>query len=99
MTNHTPGPWKWQTDGKGHFHITEANGEIGNMFIADIIPGMGKEQEWANRDLITAAPDMLDALKVALAFCDITKNYSPDGDDVRKFIQKAIDKAEGRAGE
>ncbi len=64
MTNHTPGPWKAQ----GDLVIAEASLE-GNDIICELYDDRGaatnKEERDFNAYLIAAAPDMLEALKLA----------------------------------
>lgn len=85
---HTPGPWK--PAGRMATHILDAN----RRMIADAPHpnGMPSHEGYSNRDLICAAPELLEALKAVL-------NASWDGplpDYARKIAIAAIAKAEGR---
>lgn len=60
-TEYTPGPWK--PAGPLATHILDSTGRM----IADAPHpnGMPSSEGYANRDLIAAAPDLLEALKIA----------------------------------
>ena len=73
-TQHTPGPWKTLQDLNNRITITsnEAQRESDyNKFIADVGSHLkwengGKELSGANANLISAAPELLDALEELL---------------------------------
>jgi hypothetical protein len=88
MSKHSPSPW--QIPSPFATHILDANGRM----IADAPHpnGMSSDEGYANRDLITAAPELLESLKVVL-------NASWDGplpDYAREIAIAAINKTEGR---
>lgn len=58
MSSHTPGPWYWRGE-----RIESGSGSCGDDFIAKINDVSLQRQE--NARLITAAPDMLAALRLA----------------------------------
>ncbi len=63
---HTPGPWVWLTP------LKELNSAHGKIFDYAYYEGMwfaayNQEQDEANARLIAAAPDLLDACRIALA--------------------------------
>lgn len=56
--SHTRGPWRWLTQGR----LTLTAGKNGKHLLEAVeAPGLGHEAQ-ANRDIIAAAPEMLDAL-------------------------------------
>ena len=75
MAKHTPGPWK----------VNECFIESEYCDIAELVfPAESEEMYNANLNLISAAPDMLEALK------DITSvDFSDDWTDVYAAIAKA----------
>ena len=89
QSKHTPGPWEVQ----GSTYIT-----VNSLILAHCkqMGHVALEEAEANSRLIAAAPDLLEALKVAI---DIRKN--PEGvsfEAVKAFIERAeavIAKAEG----
>jgi hypothetical protein len=99
MSEHTPGPWRayqpritWQIRGPQDEYVMEAR--------------YGVRQE-ADARLIAAAPDMLEALKVALVgakheSCAFTADdpapghHCCDWSETVEVIEAAIAKAEGR---
>ena len=58
MAEHTPGPWK----GTG-VAIKDANEEL----VATLPANKPNYERYANRDLISAAPDLLEAAELAIA--------------------------------
>jgi hypothetical protein len=94
----TPGPWRVETD---EFDIVASDGEL----LATIFPmSQGKGDAEANARLIAAAPDLLEALKIAHATIyalakihdpawQIYVNRAPE----MLQIEAAIAKAEGRS--
>lgn len=73
MSEHTPGPWRAETNGAGYWDIrTRQRG------IASIIPFPGTPSlDKANARLIAAAPDLLEALRALLK----------DGEDLTQASQ------------
>lgn len=91
MTTHTPGPWKIVTDNKGDprhvvgdVYITVAS------FLTSVKSCCSPEEIGANAVLISAAPDLLEALREMVADED-------HGDDMALFnkARAAIKKATG----
>jgi hypothetical protein len=106
MSEHTPGPWLADVDGSGWSINTEDKGvafTCGEANDEDI----SKDEEAANARLIAAAPDLLAALKLALAALDCEVDNAPISPVVASAAQawmkakfgdaarKAITKAEG----
>jgi precorrin-4 methylase len=97
-TEHTPGPWEVQQNAANRLDIARANpGTYG--VIASIINDVGAihKKDFANAHLISAAPELLAALKEAqdtLRHNDIDTGYLPG---VSQRIRFAIAKAEGSA--
>ena len=92
-TKRTPGPW--HTGGHGNTIIYAADG----WAVADVKVyhnrhnGYGETQ--ANARLIAAAPDLLDALEAVKAW-DVSNLALDIPLEIRKQMQAAIAKAEGR---
>ena len=90
---HTPRPWK--PAGRYATHIIDASGRM----IADAPHpnGMMSDEGYANRDLIAAAPDLLEALKYITLNCRVFCEDSMDIADGAVYAARAaIAKAEGR---
>jgi hypothetical protein len=85
---HTPGPWTankpTQSNGRAEVHA-------GPMLVAQafnwLLDAEGDEQCWADARLIAAAPDLLEALKLALSIIGFGKEHDA--------ISAAISKATG----
>ena len=80
MSKHTPGPW--EADGEGYIFGP------GTSMIAET-RGWGDDSinEVANARLIAAAPDLLEACKLALNAFE--KNHCIDWNDLSRAIAKA----------
>lgn len=61
MSAHTPGPWRYQEESDAYTHIVRA----GDRFLCQLQQDTTGEAE-ANGRLISAAPDLADALQGAL---------------------------------
>lgn len=85
----TPGPWIENADET----VERLNAVIGldGQVVCDNVYGDGKEEAAANMRLITAAPELLEALKELLEWTYDTSKTAP-----RVKAQKSIAKAEGR---
>ena len=82
-TKHTPGPWV-EIRSRGDYVIQERRRSNRKRIIASVDVVNGE----ANARLIAAAPELLDALKAAVAY-PITGNWY-------EMAEAAIAKAEGR---
>lgn len=90
---HTKGPWAFDGD-----HILVNGKELLAML------GAVDEENEANGKLISAAPDLLEAAKSALASMVLVsvsgdaefRRFKETCDKLYKAISKAIDKAEGK---
>lgn len=88
-TNHTPGPWSY---GRSVSYIKAANGEVIGQYY-----GLGadrKTEHFANARLIAAAPELLEALKIANSIL-ITEARDSIYNAGKSKIRAAIAKAEG----
>ena len=85
-TKHTPGPWDWRNiDDLRQAQSTRTDGRYGESVLCasyDYDRGPYLETTDANRDLIAAAPDMLEALETLLHEADMTT----DGEDNPKSV-------------
>ena len=93
---HTPGPWKVYDD--GDMWIAPSDGDA--PIVCDICPH-GEEfvyslEDDANAHLIAAAPELLEALKVAQAWIADESCPCEGCEAVNDQIAAAIAKAEGR---
>lgn len=89
---HTPGPWKAELDGSGPWFVRAGNGNIvcqaGNQV---------DDEEEANVQMITAAPDMYEAGKECLAWMLTIAKDHPDAYAKCRTLDTALSKVEGRA--
>lgn len=90
---HTPGPWIVDHDFPTEIRMDDSNGEAVFALVAGVhVSNTEPEQALADARLIAAAPEMLAALKAALA--DFGDDY---GGPTIDAMRAAIAKAEGRA--
>jgi hypothetical protein len=92
MGEHTPGPWYYVKDNKNRFSIyaKDVDGTI------KPITGWGRiTQNEANACLIAAAPELLEALEVLLAWANIQDHHSEQARQIRDKAGAAIAKANG----
>lgn len=85
VSNHTPGPWEYYEE-EGRFVIA-ANGEQGGEGIA-VTAGRHYDRE-SNAALIAAAPDLLEALEMALFHAFGGPGFSKWREKARDAIAKA----------
>jgi len=81
---HTPGPWSysWESDTRDWAIVTADGGQI----VANVntesgpdthsVPAMRQMPAEANARLITAGPDMAEALRLGAAYDDLLKSYA-----------------------
>jgi hypothetical protein len=94
-SKHTPGPWT--VDGPAHNQIVWSAPEHRVCFLAHS-NGDQPERDFANGQLIAAAPDLLDAAQVCDQFLDHLKNSWEVCHHTQAMMDKlkaAISKAEG----
>ena len=86
MSTHTPGPWKATSvsDGKELHYFIAPNGHA----------SVAEADNMANARLIAAAPELLEATRIALKYL-IAKNTIKTV-DIENALGDAIKKAEGR---
>lgn len=104
MSIHTPGPWiaepEEASEHRGIAITAPANGWI----VATILPDDGRaadDVDWANAHLIAAAPELLEALKEAVAYIRTVEllemmPYTAKGLEAANRADIAIGKAERR---
>lgn len=99
MSKHTPGPYEVraflprQGAGSGHFQIIQiqdGSAHIASIWILEKTPHAIAE---ANAKLFAAAPDLLEACKLALTY--LQHEQFKDGDAYPSLL-RAIEKAEGK---
>lgn len=88
MSKHTPGPWRTSYDRRERKHSVVGDG----MWFAKISWTVISDRNEADAKLIAAAPDLLDALKAAVAQLE---RHGFDG--LSSGANAAISKAEGGA--
>lgn len=90
MSEHTPGPWKFMENG-----LIAGNGEseVVGVFHAD--RKATKERKAANRALLLAAPELLEAATNLLSY--LPESGDPFQDKLEAALVAAIAKAEGNA--
>ncbi len=103
-TKHTPGPWRdtGEYDKANGYYDTTIESDDGE-FIAIVRSGNGREQVEANAALISAAPDMLAALRETLESALMLRKQTKAGTDFSDVLdsiiessQAAIAKVKGR---
>lgn len=80
-SKHTPGPWKDWSDSTRLVVAQRSPDSGAHGVVATMAAGFGVEQKEANARLIAAAPELLDALKSALAFLDFCDFTDPEWGD------------------
>jgi hypothetical protein len=95
MSKHTPGPWQWT---KGDKYSYPRVGDSADHTIADVwddssLAVVSREQGEANAQLIAAAPELLEALK--LIYADMERGHSINPYEHKATVLAAIAKAEG----
>ena len=91
---HTPGPWEPSgNDGHGIVIVESKWGSIARIMRVGCAV-----QEAANAALISAAPDMLEACREALALLGNPDADSTDADRVERVLWAAVRKATGGEG-
>lgn len=97
-TSHTQGPWE---TGKGACEIVYAKKRDGlRQKIANCYLAESSAQSFANASLIAAAPELLEALKRAVAYIGNTQPYQIGHTGAMNIVAActdAIAKAEGRS--
>lgn len=100
MSAHTPGPWVL-IDDDFIYRLTDSGTQ--NRFWCQVSSvrrihdgAAGDDEVAANARLIAAAPDLLAALKGALAALEQPKTFPVDVDVAKKWMRAAIAKAEGK---
>lgn len=91
MSGHTPGPWV--VGDANYTKHSEIGIHAGDYIIADMcgdVPS-GKHDQYANASLMAAAPQLLEALRVAREYA---LYMQPEPDDIA-LIEAAIAKATG----
>jgi hypothetical protein len=98
---HTKGPWTYKANTTGLYDISPATVLTENgQEIVEEVHGFGESQQeacdqaTANAQLISAAPELLEAARRAL----VMLNYSPMGQysETKEQLRTAINKAEGK---
>jgi hypothetical protein len=95
ILTHTPGPWDCDLD---YIVAPDPNGRHPDIYIAEIAhcDDEGRvatyEQQHGNRQLITAAPEMLNALLLAQGALNTAPRFRVSGTDSYK-IAAIVDKA------
>jgi hypothetical protein len=97
---HTEGPWKISPDQYHEDELTVVGGESGDAVICTVWPmgddDFGRQEQAVNRLLITAAPDLYEALIALMGTCCHLKKWERQWPNVVKACRAAVAKAEGR---
>jgi hypothetical protein len=97
---HTSGPWKWDRDGTRGFPVLYGGMDGGHAILGLDPDGQRLYLSCDEPDarLIAAAPDLLEACRIALQHIDYLQGHAPEarGQNYRT-IEEAIAKAEGRS--
>ena len=91
MSKHTKG--KWEVSEKNGLQVITRDGET----IAYTETCTGLEKDEANAQLISAAPELLEACKKALSIIEYLgeEHNTTAGEEEEKLLKQAIAKAEG----
>jgi hypothetical protein len=96
-TAHTPGPWDYDMD---YIVAPDPNERYPDIYIAEIAHSddegriASPEQQDANRWLVAAAPELLEALNGILAWADDSKFKIDCGDSERRiWFYNALEKS------
>lgn len=103
MSKHTPGPWIWADGYCGLFGAGPNNEVLSYAAYEGMWLSHGAKRD-ANARLIAAAPDLLKAAKLVLAWREAEEDHSEADayermnmrSESEKAIRAAIDKAEGK---
>jgi hypothetical protein len=90
-TQHTPGPW-FATPGNYAVYVKDAYGDQGDLVCALYGAGATSYECAANARLIAAAPELLEACRLFVAY-----DTDESGDDVALMLAYARARAEIRA--
>lgn len=99
MSNHTPGPWEvLENTTPGYGYHVNAPSPVGYdvAIVCQHNRGIG-ETEYANARLIAAAPELLEACRLALDELGFLRNSSYAAAQVADACSAALAKAEGWA--
>ena len=94
---HTPGPWYTDAVDDDRYLITDGQDRIAAVRRIDVPPSIAD----ANARLISAAPDLLEALEALFENCEMIHKYWGDGDNTKQAdnaiaaARSAISKAKG----
>lgn len=113
MSKYTPGPWesnKSESFGNTVFYVSQQDGAPYTQHYSDVastIPGELESIQEANANLIAASPEMLEALKEAVACGMVPASSAKEGGAARHarqtvvadMIRAAIAKAEGESND
>jgi hypothetical protein len=94
-TRFTPGPWKVSTENKGSiFGDLDNDAHDGDNPYIGTVAGIGTDKDdpecTANAKLIAAAPDLLEALRLALPYIEGAYECAfPDSDENNNVLEAA----------
>ena len=94
MKKHTKGPWMVNDNGVEDGCLDVWVGTEGDFPVVEDINGEDVGQTRANANLIAAAPELLEMLKVAVGRCEIN-NCSGEEDEFIEMFDSAIARAQG----
>lgn len=89
---HTPGPWIWADGYRGLYGAGKENQVLDYAHYEGMWLGHVDEQV-ANARLLSAAPDLLEALKELIACCDELESWTPPMGSACETARAAIAKA------
>jgi hypothetical protein len=93
-TKHTPGPWTARQNAFWRWEIHYDGGQLASLsMVDDPASPPPREEIEANAHLLEAAPDLLEACKLAARYWD--GEYNHDQSHVTRALSAAIAKAEG----
>ena len=92
MTQHTPGPWKF--DGSREYHSEDVIRHKHGVVVAIIPTDFYRIARMANARLIAAAPELLGALEAMLRGADLVMAETLDGGNPFPTLAHAAQKAQ-----
>lgn len=87
MTKHTPGPWHRNVKPAAHYPVIFAGWAGKSVMTAVADSAIPEAEAEANHQLITAAPDLLEALRALTAIVD---SWHPDDGIVRALAVAGV---------
>ena len=86
---HTPGPWRFEPIGHETLYLCHCIIASGDSNIASVWCPEGNAEQLANSALISASPDMFEAMEALLAICETDCDEPEECQTARAALAKA----------